>query len=103
VAVDELSVAVSLVESAAAELHRLQVGERVTHVHVRVGRDSGLAREALLFSFGLVAEGSALEGATLEIEETGTATDEGLAAELVALDVDDGDDRQPHAGDDQYD
>ncbi len=63
----ELSIAVSLIDMASEEAERL--GVRVVALHLRLGPLSGVVREALLFSFELAAEGTAIEGARLEIEE----------------------------------
>ncbi len=46
-----------------------RTGGRVSVVGLRVGRLSGVVPEALMFCFELAAAGTALEGATLEIEE----------------------------------
>lgn len=63
----ELSIAVDLVELAAAEAQRL--GDvRVRAVHLRIGPLSGVVNDALAFSFELAAAGTAVEGARLEIE-----------------------------------
>jgi hydrogenase nickel incorporation protein HypA/HybF len=67
----ELSIAVSLIEMATEEAERL--GVRVEALHLRLGPLSGVVREALLFSFDLAAEGTAIEGARLEIEEVPVA------------------------------
>ncbi len=63
----ELSIAMSLIEVAAEEAERLEV--RVDALHLRLGPLSGVVKEALLFSFDLAAEGTAVAGARLEIEE----------------------------------
>ena len=63
----ELSIAVSLIDMATEEAERL--GVRVEALNLRLGALSGVVREALLFSFDLAAEGTAIEGARLEIEE----------------------------------
>src|SRR6185295_10786345 len=63
----ELSIAVSLIDMAAEEAERL--GVRVEALHVRLGPLSGVVSDALLFSFDLAAEGTAIEGARLEIED----------------------------------
>jgi len=68
--VHELSIAVSLVEAVCDELPRLGAGARVDAVRLRVGPLAGVVKEALLFSFDVAADGSPLEGARLEIEET---------------------------------
>jgi hydrogenase nickel incorporation protein HypA/HybF len=66
--VHELSVAVSLVEMASEKAASL--GDvRVEALHVRLGPLSGVVKESLLFCFDVAAEGTAVEGARLEIEE----------------------------------
>ena len=67
----ELSIAMSLIEVAAEEAERL--GARVEALHLRLGTLSGVVKEALLFSFDLAAEGTAVAGARLEIEEVPVA------------------------------
>lgn len=64
----ELSIAQSIIEGAAEEAGR-HPGNRVTAVHLHVGRLSGVVKEALLFSYNLACEGTPLEGSRLEIEE----------------------------------
>ena len=64
----ELSIALSLVESADAAA-RDAGARRVTGVHLRVGALSGVVTEALRFSFGVAAQGTLLEGAELTVEE----------------------------------
>jgi len=64
----ELSIAVSIVEIAQEELAR-HGGERVRAVHLQLGPLAGVAKEALLFSFGLACEGTAVEGSSLVIED----------------------------------
>ena len=63
----ELSIALDLVELAAAEARRL--GDvRVVALHVWAGPLSGVVHDALRFSFDVAAAGTAVEGARLEIE-----------------------------------
>jgi len=63
----ELSVAVELVELAAAEVERL--GEvRAVALHLRLGPLAGVVEEALIFSFDVATAGTPLEGARLVIE-----------------------------------
>jgi hydrogenase nickel incorporation protein HypA/HybF len=64
----ELSIAMSLIEEAAEEAQR-QGGARVSAVHLRLGRLSGVAKDALLFSYELACEGTPLEGSRLVIED----------------------------------
>ena len=64
----ELSIALSLVESADAAA-RAAGAQRVNSVHLRVGALSGVVTEALRFSFDVAAQGTLLEGAALTVEE----------------------------------
>jgi hydrogenase nickel incorporation protein HypA/HybF len=64
----ELSIAVSLIEMAAEKAEEMG-GVRVEALHLRLGPLSGVVKEALLFSFDLAAEGTAIAGARLEIED----------------------------------
>jgi hydrogenase nickel incorporation protein HypA/HybF len=66
--VHELSIALSIVEGAEAEVER-QGGGHVCAVHLKLGPLSGVVREALLFSYELACEGTSLEGSSLIIEE----------------------------------
>jgi hydrogenase nickel incorporation protein HypA/HybF len=66
--VHELSVALSIIESAEEEASR-QGGGRVHAVHLRVGPLSGIVKDALLFSYSLACEGTSLEGSSLLIED----------------------------------
>ena len=62
----ELSIAQCLIESAC-EAAAEEDAARVTRLVARIGALSGVVEEALRFSFGLAAEGTACEGAALEI------------------------------------
>ncbi|HEX4169603.1 MAG TPA: hydrogenase maturation nickel metallochaperone HypA [Bryobacteraceae bacterium] len=64
----ELSIALSIIEGAEEEAAR-QGGGRVCSVHLRLGPLSGVVKEALLFSYELACEGTALAGSTLLIED----------------------------------
>lgn len=64
----ELSIAMSLVDAACEKAAELG-GVRVEVLNVRLGALSGVVREALEFSFDLAAEGTAIAGARLVIEE----------------------------------
>jgi len=77
----ELSVALSIVEAAEEELFR-QGGGQVCAVHLRLGSLSGVARDALLFSYGLACEGTPLNGSELMIEEVS-----GTELEMSALEI----------------
>jgi hydrogenase nickel incorporation protein HypA/HybF len=61
----ELSVAGGIV--AIAEQHAR--GRRVTRVEVEIGRLRQVVPDALRFGFNLVAEGTAIDGAELALEE----------------------------------
>ncbi len=77
----ELSIALSIVEGAEEEAKR-QGGARVCAVHLKLGPLSGVVKEALLFSYELACEGTALEGSTLVIQEM-----QGAELELSALEL----------------
>jgi hydrogenase nickel incorporation protein HypA/HybF len=64
----ELSIAISLIDLAAEELER-QGGGRIDAVHLKLGRLSGVVKEALLSAYELACEGSPLEGSRLVIED----------------------------------
>lgn len=64
----ELSVAQGLIDVACEAAER-EGDVRVTRLTVRIGRLSGVVREALRFAFDLAAAGSLCHDAALEIEE----------------------------------
>ncbi len=64
----ELSIALSIVELAEEESARLG-GRHVEAVHLRVGRLSGIVRKALLASYEMACEDTALAGSRLVIED----------------------------------
>jgi hydrogenase nickel incorporation protein HypA/HybF len=61
----ELAVADSVVQIASRHAN----GRRVTKVYLRVGHLRQVVPSALAFSFELVAQGTPVEGAELEMEE----------------------------------
>ena len=61
----ELSIAEMVVQVAGRQSN----GRRVTRVQMKVGHLRQVVPSALAFSFELVAEGTPVEGAELEIEE----------------------------------
>lgn len=63
----ELSVALSLIEGVSEEAARQGI-ERVTAVRVRVGALSGIACDALRFSWDLAAEETVAAGSELKID-----------------------------------
>jgi hydrogenase nickel incorporation protein HypA/HybF len=64
----ELSIAMSIVEMAEEEAER-RGGAQIQAVHLRLGRLSGVVKEALLSSYEMACEATALEGSHLVIEE----------------------------------
>jgi len=64
----ELSIAQSLID-VACEAASTEGAARVIKLRTRIGLLSGVAKAALTFSFDLAAEGTACEGAVLEIED----------------------------------
>ncbi|HSU31250.1 MAG TPA: hydrogenase maturation nickel metallochaperone HypA [Bryobacteraceae bacterium] len=65
----ELSIALSIIEGVEEEMERRGTS-RVAAVHLKIGPLSGVSKDALLFSYEIAREGTLLEGARLEIEET---------------------------------
>ncbi|CAN5427470.1 MAG: hydrogenase maturation nickel metallochaperone HypA [Actinomycetota bacterium] len=59
----------SIAEAIVAVAGRQADGRRVTKVHVKVGHLRQVVPSALSFSFGLVAEGTPVEAADLDLEE----------------------------------
>lgn len=68
----ELSIALSIVDTLTEQL-ALAKGTRISSVALAVGRLSGVDPAALRFAFPEASAGTALEGASLEIEEIGIA------------------------------
>jgi hydrogenase nickel incorporation protein HypA/HybF len=64
----ELSIAMSIVDLAEEEIER-RGATQVNAVHLKLGLLSGVVKDALLSSYGLVCEGTALAGSRLMIEE----------------------------------
>lgn len=64
----ELSIALSMIEMAEAEVAR-RGGGRVTALHLKLGPLSGVIKEALTFSYEIACQGTTLEGSQLLIEE----------------------------------
>ena len=76
----ELSVALSLIDLATQEGHRL--GGRVCAVHVKIGQLAGVAKEALAFSYDIACQDTPIAGSQLVIEDA-----DGRELELVALEI----------------
>lgn len=64
----ELSLAQSLVEVASQAAAQANV-TRVKAVHLRLGALAGVVKDPLLFCYDLAAQGTALEGSQLVIED----------------------------------
>jgi len=64
----ELSIALSIVDGALDELKR-HGAARATALHLRLGRLAGVDKDALLFSYGLACEETALASSQLVIED----------------------------------
>jgi hydrogenase nickel incorporation protein HypA/HybF len=63
----ELSIALSIIEGAEEEAARH--GGQVIAVHLRLGRLSGVVKDALLFAYDIACEATPLAGSRLLIEE----------------------------------
>lgn len=64
----ELSIAMSMIEIATEEAER-RGGARVEALYLKLGRLSGVVKDALLFSWEIACEGTPLAGSRLVIEE----------------------------------
>lgn len=62
----ELSIAMSIVELAEEEAHLR--GVQIEAVHLKLGALSGVVKEALLSSYQMACQGTALQGSRLLIE-----------------------------------
>ncbi len=80
----ELSIAMSIVE--LAEEHAERLGGRVTAVHLRLGKLSGLVPDALRSSYEMACSASPLAGSRLEIEEVPIIVYCSTCEDLRALD-----------------
>jgi len=66
----ELAITQSIVDAISERID----GARVTTVHLQIGKLSGVVPDAVRFCFDVVAQGTTLDGATLDIAEpTGEA------------------------------
>jgi hydrogenase nickel incorporation protein HypA/HybF len=63
----ELSIAMSIVEMAQEEAERRKV--EVDAVYLDLGMLSGVVKEALLFSYEMACDGTALQGSRLVVKE----------------------------------
>ncbi len=63
----ELSIAMGIVDAALDEAQRRNV--HVSAVHLRLGALSGVVKEALLFSYEVACQDTALQGSRLIVEE----------------------------------
>jgi hydrogenase nickel incorporation protein HypA/HybF len=64
----ELSIALSIVDGALEELQRQGAAEAAA-VHLRVGRLSGVDKDALLFSYAVACHDTALANSRLVIQD----------------------------------
>jgi hydrogenase nickel incorporation protein HypA/HybF len=64
----ELSIAMSIIELGQEEAER-RGGVRIEAVHVKVGRLSGVVKEALASAYELACQNTTLEGSRLVIED----------------------------------
>jgi len=63
----ELSIAMSIVDAALEEAQRR--GVQVSAVHLRLGALSGVVKDALLFSYEMACQDTALAGSQLVVED----------------------------------
>lgn len=63
----ELSIAMSIVDAALEEAQRR--GVQVSAVHLRLGALAGVVKDALLFSYEMASQDTALQGSKLIVED----------------------------------
>ena len=63
----ELSIAMGIVEAALEEAERRRV--QISGVHLRLGALSGVVKDALLFSYEVACQDTALAGSQLIVED----------------------------------
>jgi hydrogenase nickel incorporation protein HypA/HybF len=78
----ELSIALSIVEMVEEE--SASRNARVRAVHLKLGTLAGVVKEALLASYEIACQGTAVEGSQLLIEEVPAAA----GIEVRALEID---------------
>lgn len=67
----EASIATHLIRALERRIEEGEIAGKVRGISLRVGRMTAVVPENLRFMFGVLSEGSELEGAKLEIEEVG--------------------------------
>ncbi len=65
----EVSIVEALIEQVEGEVARAGASGKVTRLAVSIGRLSGVQSDSIRFAFELLAPGTLVEGASLEIEE----------------------------------
>lgn len=65
----ELAIVDALIQQVESEVRRAGSGGRVTRLDVVVGRLSGVCADSLRFAFEMLAPGTLVEAARLQIEE----------------------------------
>lgn len=68
----ELSIALSIVDGVLEEL-KTRGASRASVIYLRVGRLSGVDKDALRFSYGIVCQDTAVAHSQLEIEDVDVA------------------------------
>lgn len=64
----ELSIAMSMIDMATEEVEK-NGGTKVEAIYMKLGKLSGVVKDALLFSWEVACQGTSLEGSRLEIED----------------------------------
>lgn len=65
----ELSIAMNIVRTACEQQNSLPENQIITRIYLKMGKFTAVDLETLRFCFGLLAKGTELAGAVLEIEE----------------------------------
>ena len=65
----EVSIVEALIQQVEGEVTRAGASGQVSRIALSIGRLSGVQSDSIRFAFELLAPGTIVEGATLEIEE----------------------------------
>ena len=95
----EFGIAQSIVDAVRVESSRLQPGNRVTKVGLRIGDLSGVDVEALRFSFEAIVSGGELDPLGLDVEQLPHRRTCRICANTFEVDISDFDASCPGCGD----
>ncbi|MFZ5646632.1 MAG: hydrogenase maturation nickel metallochaperone HypA [Bacillota bacterium] len=78
----ELSMVRDIIQTVCERKTVFEKAGRVTRIHLKLGKHAAVDPESLRFCFGLLAEGTELAGAVLEIKEQPEASVDSIEVEV---------------------